>query len=62
MPILSTNGNKYIVTFVVDYSRMCRTYLLKTKSESFQTFKKFHAWIENQEQALIGTFHYDNGK
>ena len=56
MPIPSTNGNKYLMTFVDDYSRMCWVYLLKTKSEPFQTFKNFHAWIENQEHTCIGTF------
>ena len=37
-------------------------YLLNTKSEAFQTFNNFHAWIENQAQAHIGTFCSDNGK
>ena len=62
MPIPYANGNKYLVTFVNDYSRMCWVYLLKTKSEAFQTFKNFHAWIENQAQAHIGTFRSNNGK
>ena len=50
------------MTFVDDYSRMCWAYLLKTKSEAFQTFKNFHVWIENLAQARLGTFHFDNGK
>ena len=50
------------MTFVDDYSRMCWVYLLKTHPEAFQTFNNFHAWIENQAQALIGTFQFDNGK
>ena len=62
IPIPSANGNKCLVTFVDNSSRMCWVYLLKTKSEAFQTFKNFHAWIENQAQALIGTFQFDNGK
>ena len=41
---------------------MCWVYLLNTKFEAFQTFKNFHAWIENQTQARIGTFRLDNGK
>ena len=36
MPIPFTNGNKYLMTFVGDYSRMCWVYLLKTKYEAFQ--------------------------
>ena len=62
MPIPSANGNKYLITFVDNYSRMCWVYLLKTEYEAFQTFKNFHAWIENQAQACIGTFRSDNGK
>ena len=50
------------MTFIDDYSRMCWVYLLKTKSEAFQTFKNFHEWIDNQAQARIGTFRFDNGK
>ena len=62
MPIPSTNGNKYIMTFVDDYSRICLGYLLNTKSKAFQTLKNFHTWIENQAQAHIGTLHSDNCK
>ena len=48
MPIPSANGNRYLMTFVGDYTKMCWVYLLKTLYKAFQTFKKFHAWIENQ--------------
>ena len=41
---------------------MCWVYLVMTRSEAFQTLKKFHAWIENQAQAHIGTFRFDNVK
>ena len=61
MPILSSNGNIYLMTFVDDYTKMCWVYLLKTKSKAFQTFKNFHAWIENQAQSHIGTLCTDNG-
>ena len=62
LPNPSVNGNKYLMTFVDEFSRMCWVYLLKTKYEAFQTFNSFHAWIENQAQARIGTFRSDNGK
>ena len=62
MPIPSANGNRYLMTFVDDYTRMCWVYLLKTKLEAFITFKIFHAWIENQAQSHIGTLRTDNGK
>ena len=62
MPIPSANGNKYIMTFIDDYTRMCWVYLLKNKSDAFQTFKNFHKWIENDAQSHIGSIRTDNGK
>ena len=47
MHVPSANGNKYMMTFIDDYARMCWIYLLENKSDVFQTFKKFYAWIEN---------------
>eukprot|EP00253_Pinus_taeda_P034343 PITA_34343 len=43
---------------------MCWVYLLKNKSDAFQTFKNFHKWIENDAQSHIGSIriHTDNGK
>jgi len=41
---------------------MCWVYLLKNKSEAFQTFKNFHKWIENDAQSHIGSIRTDNGK
>ena len=29
------NGNKYMITFIDDYTRMCWLYLLKNKSDAF---------------------------
>ena len=62
MPVPSANGNKYIMTFIDDYTRMCWVYLLKNKSNAFQTFKNFHTWIENDAQSHIGSIRTDNGK
>jgi len=56
------NGNKYMTTFIDDYTRMCWVYLLKNKSEAFETFKNFHAWIENDAQSHISSIQTDNGK
>ena len=47
MLVPSANGNKYIMTFIDDYTKMCWVYLLKNKSNAFETFKNFHKWIEN---------------
>eukprot|EP00253_Pinus_taeda_P025085 PITA_25085 len=62
MPVPSANGNKYIMTFIDDYTRMCWVYLMKNKSDAFLTFKNFHKWIENDAQSHIGSIRADNGK
>ena len=50
------------MTFIDDYPRMCCVCLLKNKSEAFETFKNFHAWIENDAQSHIRYIHTNNGK
>lgn len=62
MPILSGNGNKYMMTFIDDYTKMCWVYLLKKKSDAFKTIKNFHTWNENYSQYHIGSICTDNGK
>jgi len=47
MSVPFANGNKNMMTFIDDYTRMCWVYLLKNKSDAFQAFKNFHTWIEN---------------
>ena len=61
MLVISTNGNKYIITFVGDYTRMCFVYLLKDESQAFETFKNFHIWNRNELQWCIGSLHTGNG-
>ena len=60
MHVPSANGNKYMMTFIDYYTRMCWVYLLKKKSDDFKTFKNFHAWIENDAHSHIGCIHTDN--
>ena len=62
MHVPSVNGNKYMMTFIDDYTRMCWVYLLKNKYDAFQKFKNFHAWIENDLQTHNGSLCTDNGK
>ena len=61
MPVPTANGNKYILTFIDDYSRMWWVYLLKEKSQVFDVFKKFHLLITNEAQLTIATIRTDNG-
>lgn len=39
-------GNKFFLVLVDDYSRFMWVYLLKTKNEAFESFKKFRKMIE----------------
>jgi len=62
MHVPFANGNKYIMTFIDDYTRMCWVYLLKDKSQVLETFKIFHVWIQNKAQSHIGSLRTDNGR
>ena len=55
------DGAKWFITFIDDRSRICWVYLLKEKSEVFQTFKKFYLMIKNQFQTSIKILRTDNG-
>jgi len=61
MSVPTTNGNKYILTYIDDYSRMCWVYLLREKSQAYDVFKKFHLLITNETQLNIDTIRNDNG-
>lgn len=61
MHVATANGNKYVLTFIGDYSRMCWVYLLKYKSEVFEVFKTFHLMIKNETQHTICILKIDNG-
>ena len=46
--ILTREGNRYIITFIDDFSKYTTVYLLKNKSDSFENFQDFLKEIENQ--------------
>ncbi|KAL5499747.1 hypothetical protein EMCRGX_G011207 [Ephydatia muelleri] len=52
---------EYFVTFVDDYSRFCRVYFMKRKSEAFDKFKEFERCSTNECGLSIGIFRSDNG-
>ena len=61
MSISSTNGKKYLVISIDDYTRMYQVYLSKHNYDAFETFKNFHVWIESEAPYCIGTIFSDNG-
>ena len=61
MPTESVGKRKYFVTFIDDYSRCCRVYFMRHKSEVFGKFKEFEAATTNDSGEQIGTLRSDNG-
>ena len=61
MPIVSIGGRRYFVTFIDDYTRCCKVYFMKNKSEVFDKFKEFELCTTNECGNLIGTLRSDNG-
>lgn len=61
MQSLSIIGSRYFLTFIDDATRMVWVYFLKSKSEVFQTFKKFKNLVENQASCKIKKIRSDRG-
>ncbi|GJW07407.1 gag-pol polyprotein [Tanacetum coccineum] len=60
-PILSLRGAKYFVSFIDDYSRRCWVYPIKKKSDMFEVFKVYKAWVELDSGKNIKYLRTDNG-
>lgn len=54
-------GNRYFFLLVDDFSRKMWVYMLKTKGEAFEFFKKFKAMVENKTERKTKTFRTDRG-
>lgn len=60
-PVLSVQGFKYYVIFIDHWSRYCRFFPLKYKSDFYSTFCKFQSLVENQFNSKLGIFQCDGG-
>ena len=60
--VVSFSGCKYFLTFIDDFSRRTWVYLLKLKSELFNTFLAFKAFAEKQSGHRILKLRTDNGR
>jgi hypothetical protein len=58
----SLGGNRWILTFIDDFSRMAFTYFLKFKDQVFSKFKEFKAAAELETGRRIKTLRTDNGR
>ncbi|KAG6508794.1 hypothetical protein ZIOFF_034175 [Zingiber officinale] len=52
-------GNKYFLLIVDDFIRWMWVFVLSTKNDAFQAFKKFKFWIENKTEHKIRTLQTD---
>jgi hypothetical protein len=60
-PHPSINKERYVITFVDDYSRYTWVYFLRQKSEVFEHLKEFKALVETQSGKKIKILCTDNG-
>ena len=60
MPTESIGGQKYFVTFIDDYSRCCKVYFMRHKSEVLSKFKEFESLVTNECGQNIGILRSDN--
>jgi hypothetical protein len=61
VPVATSSGYRYWVTFIDDWLRYGWIYLLKRKSDVFKAFKVFKAFVELQFSVLIKCLHNDKG-
>ncbi|XP_070045426.1 uncharacterized protein [Nicotiana tomentosiformis] len=58
---INKGGKKYYITFVDDFSRYTKIYLLKSKDEAKNMFLKYKAEVENQLDRKIKRLRSDRG-
>ena len=58
---MTRGGKKFCVTFIDDYSRFARIYLLRSKDEAFDMFLSYKAEVENQLDRKIKRIRFDRG-
>ena len=59
--ILTRGGNRYIITFIDDFSKYTTIYLLKNKSDAFENFQDFLKEVESQFGRKIKRIRSDRG-
>jgi hypothetical protein len=49
----SRNGNRWLILFVDEYTRLTSTYAMKKKSDALSCFQTYRAYIENERKKTI---------
>jgi hypothetical protein len=60
-PIHSSNGFRYYLVIVDDFTKFCWVYLLKHKSDAFSTFQQFKIMVEKHYHSSIHFLRTDCG-
>ena len=58
---MSRGGKRFYITFIDDYSRYTRVYLLRNKDEAKDVFIKYKNEVENQLSKKIKWLRVDRG-
>ena len=58
---MTRGGKRFYITFIDDYSKYTRVYLLRNKDETIDIFIKYKNEIENQLSKKIKTHRFDRG-
>lgn len=61
-PLTSLSGYKYYILFLDDFSHFLWVIPLRVKSDVFQAFSNFRAYVVNQFKTDIQSFQCDNGR
>ena len=57
----NTDGYRYFVIFLDDYTRYRMVFLLSRKYQVLEAFRQYKTWMENQTGRKIQILHTDNG-
>ena len=58
---MTRGGKKFYVTFIDDFSRYTKVYLLRNKDEAFDKFLVYKSEVENQLNKKIKRIRSDRG-
>ena len=59
--VTTRGGSRYYVSFIDDCTRYCWVYLMKRRSDFFDIYNTFRAFVKTQHSAVIKCFRCDLG-
>lgn len=60
-PVQTKKHKRYYASFTDDKSRFTQIYFLREKSEAFDSYRKYEAWLETQRKVKIKCLQCDRG-